>query len=487
MRIQSTKRWLAVALSLGIGRARGADQPPVEEPAVNFLDIEQFANTDPEVTLLVLENMPVQPPPQPFNKTVNWKTKSGIRVEQVDLWVLRQDGSRRKLAEGTVQEQNHGNGNGASNSMGGMLPETGQTSISAPPPANSMLGGSVPKPKSTPATGDTDHQDDFGDKNIKVNASSYGVGGSVTIMDLTMFRAYASLPLYLGAVWTGNGFRGESYSRAFGVVETIRDYDELDKDRFRDTDPVLNGTAIPTSGQGPKPSFPPTMAPVPTGQDIAPNEGGLATGAIIGIAVACGVFGLLLIGAGIWFLIRRRNRQAANNHLGSPGRPYGVDRARTEDLIAEKEASAGGADPSPHSPYSDDGVVLVPAGTGASGPYHHEGSPVVPAGVGSVAAPVLSHHHQARSYTPYSDHGSGVGANGSPSIHAASIVHSTHEGENSRAGMGSPTAGRATPHSSLSPRYAHLVEEGMTEDEIRRLEDEERQLDAAIEQARGTR
>lgn len=42
---------------------------------------------------------------------------------------------------------------------------------------------------------------------------------------------------------------------------------------------------------------------------------------------------------------------------------------------------------------------------------------------------------------------------------------------------------RSTTPSGISGQYAHLVEEGMTDDEIRRLEAEERALDEAIEQA----
>lgn len=45
---------------------------------------------------------------------------------------------------------------------------------------------------------------------------------------------------------------------------------------------------------------------------------------------------------------------------------------------------------------------------------------------------------------------------------------------------------RSTTPSGISGRYAHLVEDGMTDDEIRRLEEEERALDEAIEQATGT-
>lgn len=42
---------------------------------------------------------------------------------------------------------------------------------------------------------------------------------------------------------------------------------------------------------------------------------------------------------------------------------------------------------------------------------------------------------------------------------------------------------RSTTPSGISGRYAHLVEDGMTDEEIRRLEEEERALDEAIEQS----
>ena len=81
------------------------------------------------------------------------------------------------------------------------------------------------------------------------------------------------------------------------------------------------------------------MKPVPSGSSNSETEdppiGGLATGAIIGIAVACGIVGLVLISAIIWFLVRRR-RQAAD--LNGPDHPYGPERSRTEELMAEKEA-----------------------------------------------------------------------------------------------------------------------------------------------------
>ncbi|KAK7719699.1 hypothetical protein SLS64_001878 [Diaporthe eres] len=49
-----------------------------------------------------------------------------------------------------------------------------------------------------------------------------------------------------------------------------------------------------------------------------------------------------------------------------------------------------------------------------------------------------------------------------------------------------PGHGRTNTPSGIAQQYAHLVEEGMTNDEIRRLEEEERALDEAIEAQVGT-
>jgi hypothetical protein len=203
------------------------------------------------------------------------------------------------------------------------------------------------------------------------------------------------------------------------------------------------------------------------------NGGGLAQGAIIGIAVGCGVAGLLAICGLVWYLLRRRQQKKALHAVGSP---YGSGN-RGEELMAEKEAGAD-VDVTPHSPYSDDGgAASGPAGpSGGGGAYpdaHGE----------AVAAAAVAHPHlqdPPQSFTPYSDRpGAAAAAAGTPSVRAASVAQTTDE---PRVRVPSPVPGRATPRGLTTP-YAHLVEDGMTEDEIRRLEEEERQLDAAIEQA----
>ncbi|KAB5530472.1 hypothetical protein GE09DRAFT_1064332 [Coniochaeta sp. 2T2.1] len=177
----------------------------------------------------------------------------------------------------------------------------------------------------------------------------------------------------------------------------------------------------------------------------------LSTGAIAGIAVAAALVGLGLLAALIFCLIRRRRRNNLDQSAISPG-GYGH---HTPELIAQKEANAGvGVEVSPHSPYSDDGAGGHAVGAGG----------------------MLQHSSFRQEEMPLAGcrerdaHGS-VGSR---------EVAGLGDGESLR---GSQTGvGRETPTA-----VRHLVEDGMTEDEIRRLEEEERELDQAIEQAGGGR
>ncbi|KAJ4421669.1 hypothetical protein N0V85_000054 [Neurospora sp. IMI 360204] len=255
----------------------------------------------------------------------------------------------------------------------------------------------------------------------------------------------------------------------------------------------------------------------------------LSIGAIVGIAIACGLLGLALIGGIVFFCLRRRQKQNALGGGTSRGVPYGGfasggGRNGGDELMAAKEANTGvihDLTSTPHSPYSDDGHnhqqhLMGMGGAGANN--RNSGSVVIP-NIGSSVAPHVvlpgvdgglegdggspvsnapSHHmqqqqiphdHQSgRSYTMYSDHQSAGGGGGSPTIlHSGGGAPSlTHGGAGTESNRGSLISQQQQGR-SLSTPYAHLVEEGMTEEEIRRLEEEERQLDAAIEQHAGGR
>jgi hypothetical protein len=329
---------------------------------------------------------------------------------------------------------------------------------------------------------------------------SYDTGGRVY---LTAESYFPPEPLYFKARWND----GYSYSRLFGVAgnEDVALYQELQRNvpfhteegrpasKYQSPTAVATTagatTATDTAGEESTNASGENMdGGLNTPQESAePASVGLASGAIIGIAVGCGVAGLLLILGLVWYLLRRRRQKKAMHPVDST---YGTGN-RGEELMAEKEASAD-VDVTPHSPYSDDGA---PGGSG-TGPNsgaaypdstaagHGDGAAAAAAvAAGAMAAPNLSHlQDPPRSFTPYSDRpsvgGTAATAAGTPSLRAPSLAQT----DEARVSVPSPIPGRATPRGLTTP-YAHLVEEGMTEDEIRRLEDEERQLDAAIEQA----
>ncbi|KAM0424746.1 hypothetical protein ACHAPT_010056 [Fusarium lateritium] len=152
------------------------------------------------------------------------------------------------------------------------------------------------------------------------------------------------------------------------------------------------------------------------------GNGGLSTGAKAGIAVGAVIGGLLIIGALAFFLLRRRRRS----------KQLGEDYTSQQAYTVDKETH-GRATDSPNSPYSDENQVQP------------------------VALQNMSHDHDEQT------------ARGTPTPSGVA-----------RASTGS--RGAPTPQ-NMSSNVAHLVEDGMTADEIRRLEEEERELDDEIERA----
>ncbi|KLU87458.1 hypothetical protein MAPG_06458 [Magnaporthiopsis poae ATCC 64411] len=201
----------------------------------------------------------------------------------------------------------------------------------------------------------------------------------------------------------------------------------------------------------------------------SPNNG-LSTGAIAGIAVGAALGALLLGTALVWLLVRHRRQ----NKAGKAGLGYGGGPGRSGDLVAEKEANAIVAE-SPRSPYSEDGA--------------HRDSTLI-GGTSETAG----------DYQPYSDNPTATANAPPPGIAApvarAASANSRSTADRSSAALPSSSAPAPPPaigeeglpprsDTGMSGRYAHLIEDNMTAEEIARLEEEERALDVAIEQARG--
>lgn len=87
---------------------------------------------------------------------------------------------------------------------------------------------------------------------------------------------------------------------------------------------------------------------------------------------------------------------------------------------------------------------------------------------------VMSDDGDESTYTPYRDHTP-------PPTNLYAHHDASTSSQTSLPASLPPHARSPTP--PISSRYAHLVEEGMTDEEIRRLEEEERALDVAIEDA----
>lgn len=118
--------------------------------------------------------------------------------------------------------------------------------------------------------------------------------------------------------------------------------------------------------------------------------------------------------------------------------------------------TTGGADPDPDPDPDSDPTTASDTVSNPNKPGDEH-----PAAAPSLPPPASIHDHAA------SNSGGGGSRAGTPQLGPARYVRS------------------ATPGGvSISEQYAHLVEEGMSDDEIRRLEEEERVLDEAIEQAR---
>lgn len=298
---------------------------------------------------------------------------------------------------------------------------------------------------------------------------------------------------------------------------------------FVDVDPttssIPSSTGSDSSSTSPASSSTSTASPTSTSTDMQANasnantHGSLAQSALIGIIVGCvAALALLLLGA---FLCLRKRRQQKSRRNGAP---HFLERDTQQDLIlAEKEAHAAGAGPgTPYSEVYDDAAAgdgprraaLAEAGPRRGSVAYSSLRNVAAVGAGaggeSLAAAADTHSLSVVSlHEPYADeqpqeqqfhrttsHNTAAASDdlvvspGSEVDHEQSPLAAAggRMGSSSVGGAGTPQLGpptrvlRAdTPGGKSISDYLH--EDGMTEDQIRRLEEEERALDEAIERA----
>ncbi|KAI1755133.1 hypothetical protein F4782DRAFT_527858 [Xylaria castorea] len=284
-------------------------------------------------------------------------------------------------------------------------------------------------------------------------------------------------PLYLEFEWTRSPSSGNSTTQLFAVYDSDSSaaIDSLDDARNSSNtgDPARQeiSTVIPTS---PTPSNNPEASTSPasgtasqpaatvgpessssssSSSTSAPN--GLDRNGIIGVAVGVGAGGLLIAAGLLWFFCFRRRRRSRRRTAAHHAMPSYASDVGVHAMMHDKEMPVVLESSSSSSP---------PYGSGGGGSHDEERPSTdhyVPYSDRSTTSPTPDHRRTA----------SGTAA-------AAAAVAAVAD-----VGATSQTRGAPSPSPAIVSRYAHLVEEGMTDDEIRRLEEEERQLDAAIENA----
>lgn len=290
-------------------------------------------------------------------------------------------------------------------------------------------------------------------------------------------------------------YNGEIFIRAYSHAFAITENKSFSDPFFK----TLNETFAKASAyagryEGPDP--PSSLAPYEAASADADSKGGLSTAAKAGIGVGAGLGGLLLIGGLVFLFCRRRRRRGPKPY----GRGAGGDFASDSGVMVRDKEMAGVSQSGPHSLYASDPGRLHEHDTPADSPvvggdsqrYSGYGG-----GGGGGGDRQHSSYHGGGDDPRRSGYLGGGGDAESYHAEPAPVAAPGHHPASERSvGVSGdappPPPTTATPHYAPSrptsevrspSRYAHLIEEGMTPDEIQRLEEEERQLDAAIENA----
>ncbi|KAG7420920.1 hypothetical protein DER46DRAFT_27685 [Fusarium sp. MPI-SDFR-AT-0072] len=250
---------------------------------------------------------------------------------------------------------------------------------------------------------------------------------SVTLNFSGETSKYYGKEMYIQIDWKKDGASGYTKTELFTVTDTdnTTEITELNNQLKKDQSEQETLESTTSSSSSATATLSPSSASGAEESSGGGGGGGLSTGATAGIAVGAVIGGLLIIGALAWFFLhrRRRSKQAGDEYV-------------TQQTYAVDKETHGRATDSPNSPYSDENHMQ-------------------PVALGSL--------DRDRGVAPTPQPG------GVPRSSIGSHDRAAHSGAQTPQGM--------------SSNVAHLVEDGMTVDEIRRLEEEERQLDDEIERA----
>lgn len=145
MRIFSTERWLAFALSLGIGAVNGAAEPAIKFNNTDFRGgLRSNQNLQPAIFVLE-ELLPFKNPvareetirfsqEEPVPKGFHWKTNHELKIERVSLYARNMNsGAETPIGSvGRPSDGNLGSGSGAGNLPGEIMNPTISTPTSTP-------------------------------------------------------------------------------------------------------------------------------------------------------------------------------------------------------------------------------------------------------------------------------------------------------------------------------------------------------------------
>ncbi|KAI1154815.1 hypothetical protein F4825DRAFT_448060 [Nemania diffusa] len=276
------------------------------------------------------------------------------------------------------------------------------------------------------------------------------------------------VPLYLEFEWGNQSIAGNSTSPAFIIyrdtpeeasstlASAIGSTTNTTPARAETSRPLIQTASTSITSTASTFHTQPTGQPIPTTEPQPSSpvsssaRGGLSRNSIIGIAVGVGAGGLLLSGVLLWLLCFRRRRSSARQVMPIYGSEVDV-----HAIAADKEMPPLDT-PRPESTY------------GGSGRPSADYAPYSDRLVASPTSQQL--------LRPISTETATTTASDAAAL-ASGTAHATSQTRSATTLMPPPM-----PSNAIS-RYAHLIEADMTEEQIRRLEEEERQLDAAIENA----